>query len=157
MHRQSPFGRLEGPVLVSACLLGIRCRYDGSSKTVRSLLKIHDAVLIPVCPEQLGGLPTPRPKAYFVGGDGEAVVKGSAFLRDIHDRDVTHAFLFGAAQACKVARIIGARYAILKERSPSCGTHAVFIGGDLQLGCGVTSAMLKDLGLSLMNEDGLML
>ena len=157
MHRQSPFGRLEGPVLVSACLLGIRCRYDGSSKTRRSILKIQDIIIIPVCPEQLGGLPTPRPNAYFVGGDGAAVVKGSAFLRDIHDQDVTHAFLFGATQVSKVARILRARYAILKERSPSCGTHAVWIEGKLQRGYGVTSAMLKDLELSLMNEDGLML
>jgi uncharacterized protein YbbK (DUF523 family) len=142
---------------VSACLLGIRCRYDGSSKTRRSLLNIQNIIIIPVCPEQLGGLSTPRPNAYFVGGDGEALVKGRAFLRDIHDQDVTHAFLFGAGQVCKVARILGARYAILKEESPSCGTHTVWIEGNLQRGYGVTSAMLKDLGLSLMNEDGLML
>jgi len=157
MHRQSPFGRLESPVLVSACLLGIRCRYDGSSKTRRSILEIQDIIMIPVCPEQLGGLPTPRPNAYFVGGDGAAVVRGRAFLRDIHDQDVTHAFLFGARQVCKVARILRARYAILKEKSPSCGTHTVWIEGNLQRGYGVTSAMLIDLGLSLMNEDGLML
>jgi uncharacterized protein YbbK (DUF523 family) len=93
--RKSAFARLEGTVLVSACLLGIQCRYDGTSKIHRSLLKIPGIVFIPICPEQLGGLSTPRPSAHLVGGDGQAVVGGKA--QDITEQGqaVTAAFLLG--------------------------------------------------------------
>jgi uncharacterized protein YbbK (DUF523 family) len=157
MPRESAFARLEGPVLVSACLLGIQCRYDGSSKTNRPILKLPGIILIPVCPEQLGGLPTPRPRAHFIGGDGQTVVGGRARIITEQGQDVTAEFLLGASQACKIARITQARYAILKERSPSCGAHTIWIEGCLKDGPGLTAAMLGAQGVCIMNEDGQML
>jgi len=154
---KSAFARLEGAVLVSACLVGIQCRYDGSSNIHRSILKIPGIVLIPICPEQLGGLATPRPSAHLIGGDGHAVVAGKAQVITEQGQAVTAAFLLGASQAVKIARILRARYAILKERSPSCGTHAIWIGGHLKDGLGVTAAMLSAQGVCIMNEDGLLL
>ncbi len=157
MPCKSAFARLEGTVLVSACLLGIQCRYDGSSKTHRPILKIPGIFLIPICPEQLGGLATPRPSAHLVGGDGQAVVVGKAQVITEQGQAVTSAFLLGASQACKIARILRTRYAILKERSPSCGTHSIWIEGHLKDGPGVTAAMLSAQGVCIMNEHGLML
>ena len=157
MPCKSAFARLEGAVLVSACLVGIQCRYDGSSNIHRSILKIPGVVLIPLCPEQLGGLATPRPSAHLVGGDGQAVVSGKAQVITEQGQAVTAAFLLGASQAFKIARILRARYAILKERSPSCGTHAIWIEGHVEDGPGVTAAMLRARGVCIMNEDGLML
>lgn len=154
MSHQSSFAGLAGNVLVSACLLGLRCRYDGSSRTLRSLSKVSDITIIPVCPEQLGGLSTPRPRAYLAGGDGGAVIEGAAQVIDAQGRDVTGAFLLGAAQACRIARILRVRYAILKERSPSCGTHRVHVGGRVCDGLGVTAAMLRRQGVIVVNEDG---
>jgi uncharacterized protein YbbK (DUF523 family) len=137
--------------------VGIQCRYDGSSSTHRSILKIPGIVLIPLCPEQLGGLATPRPSAHLVGGDGQGVVGGKAQVITEQGQAVTAAFLLGASQAVKIARILRARYAILKERSPSCGTHAIWIEGHLKDGLGVTAARLSAQGVCIMNEDGLML
>jgi uncharacterized protein YbbK (DUF523 family) len=120
-------------------------------------MKLSGVVLIPICPEQLGGLATPRPSAHLVGGDGQAVVDGKAHVVTEQGQAVTAAYLLGASQACKIARILRARYAILKERSPSCGTHAIWIEGLLLDGPGVTAAMLSARGVCIMNEDGLML
>jgi uncharacterized protein YbbK (DUF523 family) len=154
---KSAFARLEGSVLVSACLLGIQCRYDGSSSIHRSIFKLPGIVLIPICPEQLGGLATPRPSAHLVGGDGQGVVGGKARVITEQGQDVTEAFLLGASQACNIAHILRAGYAILKEKSPSCGTHAIRIEGLLKEGLGVSAAMLSARGVCLMNEHGLML
>ena len=140
---------------MSACLLGIRCRYDGSARELDIIQKIPGVIFIPVCPEQLGGLPTPRPEAFLIGGDGEAVIKGNAFVRDSQGRDVTRAFLKGANTTHAIALELKIAHALLKERSPSCGTHKIMLGGDFQMGVGVTAAILKAMGVNLMNEDGL--
>jgi uncharacterized protein YbbK (DUF523 family) len=155
--RKSAFARLEGTVLISACLLGIQCRYDGSSNLHRSIFNIPGIVLIPICPEQLGGLATPRPGAHLVGGDGQGVVGGKAQVITEQGQDVTPAYLLGASQACKIAQILRAGFAILKEKSPSCGTHAIWREGLLLEGLGVTAAMLSARGVCIMNEHGLML
>lgn len=155
MPDQSPFGRVMGTVIVSACLLGVGCRYDGSSRETPSVLEMSGVTLIPVCPEQLGGLPTPRTSAQFTGGDGDAVIRGTARVVDSLERDVTGAFLRGAKQACMIAERLHARYAVLKERSPSCGTHEVWVDGRVCAGRGVTAAMLAERGVTVMNEDGL--
>jgi uncharacterized protein YbbK (DUF523 family) len=139
---------------VSACLLGVRCRYDGSSKTCRTILEMPGIIPVPVCPEQLGGLTTPRPPCHLVGGDGGAVLNGTALVRDENGRDVTAVFRAGASEVCRIARMVHAKHAILKERSPSCGTHVVWRDGELVAGCGVAAAMLKDQGTCVMNEDG---
>lgn len=135
-------------ILVSACLLGLPCRYDGSGKAVKAILALaerHD--LVPVCPEQLGGLPTPRPPAE-IGGK-------SVVTRD--GQDVTAPFARGAAMALDIARLCGCTHAILKQRSPSCGSAQVYDGsfsGTLRQGEGVTAALLRQNGICVVDENG---
>ena len=141
----------DSAVLVSACLLGLRARWDGSCRPIEALLsKVSHRRLIPVCPEQMGGLATPRVKASLSGGDGEMVLGASAKVVNEVGRDVTENFLRGARQVLDVARIFGARFAILKERSPSCGVHKTYIDFELTDGCGVTTAALKIPGIEIL-------
>jgi uncharacterized protein YbbK (DUF523 family) len=114
-----------------------------------------DIIPIPICPEQLGGLPTPRPPSYFISGDGLDVLEGRATLVNREDVDVTHHFIHGAENACKIAQLLKVKWAILKEKSPSCATHLIWTEDSLVSGVGVTAAMLKQMGVSLMNEDGI--
>jgi uncharacterized protein YbbK (DUF523 family) len=140
----------NGPVLVSACLLGLATRYDGGSKGEPAIVEYAKShCVVPVCPEQLGGLSTPRPKSSLVGGDGAAVLKGKAKVLSETGRDVTENFLKGAKQTAALARIVGARFVVLKEKSPSCGVAKVYVGETLTDGCGVTTAVLKALGLEI--------
>jgi len=154
MSHKSSFRGLKGPVIISACLLGITCRYDGRSKLHEGLITHPGIIPIPVCPEQLGGLATPRPKACFVGGDGICVLNGGAILINDAGVDVTRNFIEGARHVIRIARLVNARFAILKEKSPSCGSHKVWVGEDLTEGAGVCAAMLAGIGVSIMNEDG---
>lgn len=135
--------------LCSACLLGARCRYDGQSA-------VHDAVvalakteqIIPVCPEQLGGLPTPRAAAERVGAQ--------VMTRD--GGDVTAPFVRGAEETLCIARLYGATGAILKQRSPSCGCGKIYDGtftGTVIEGDGVTAALLKKNGIAVVSEEDL--
>ncbi len=120
--------------LVSACLTGLCTRYDGRSKPSpecrRLLAQYH---WIPVCPEQLGGLPTPRTPADLAGGDGFAVLAGTARVIDREGQDCTGRFLLGARQTLAIARAQDIRLALLKAGSPSCGVHSR---------TGVTAALL---------------
>lgn len=133
-------------ILISACLLGVNCRYNGTGGLREELLKLMTAhSLIPICPEQLGGLPTPRPPAECRGG------------RVITDEgnDVTTAFQTGACEALKLARLYSCHYAILKERSPSCGSGRIYDGtfsGALTFGDGITAALLKSHGIRVFGE-----
>ncbi|RLC72773.1 MAG: DUF523 domain-containing protein [Chloroflexi bacterium] len=150
--------------LVSACLIGISCRYDGQSKPddrVMRLLKRE--VLIPVCPEQLGGLPTPREPSGIVGGEGKSVLSGRARVLNIRGEDVTQNFVQGAHQVLRIAKLLGINTAILKQRSPSCGcgqTQGLRHEGGRRLSCtiegdGVTAALLRSEGLHLLSEEDL--
>ena len=134
-------------VLVSACLLGAACRYDGKAQPVagiEALLERCEA--IPVCPEQLGGLPTPRSPAERQGG--------RVINRD--GADVTDAFSRGAAQALAIARLYGAEIALLKSRSPSCGCREIYDGhfaGRTIPGRGVTAEALAGAGVAVFDEN----
>ncbi|MBN2299185.1 MAG: DUF523 domain-containing protein [Deltaproteobacteria bacterium] len=155
MSHKSSFEQLKGPVLVSACLLGIPCRYNNQSKSHLQILKGIDITPVPVCPEQLGGLPTPRPASYFIGGDGHEVLAGKATLMNREGQDVTGHFINGAVHVCTIAELLKVRYAILKDNSPSCGIHRIWLEDRQVSGQGVTAAMLKRIGISIMNEDGI--
>ena len=150
---------LSGPVLVSACLAGLACRFDGSSTEddeVTRLVREGRAVL--VCPEVDGGLGTPRPPAEIVGGDGRAVLAGRARVITSDGSDVTQAYIAGARKALEAALRSHARRAILKARSPSCGACGVYDGsfsGRLVAGEGVTAAMLRANGVEVVSEDEL--
>ena len=139
------------PILVSACLLGVCCRYDGGGKecpALRQLMPTHQ--LIPVCPEQLGGLPTPRPPAEI---RGERVMNAAG-------EDVTAAFVRGAKETLRLAGLYGAQTAILKARSPSCGAGQVYDGsfsGALRGGNGITAALLIEHGIRVLGESELAL
>ncbi|MGI6082235.1 MAG: DUF523 domain-containing protein [Limnochordia bacterium] len=137
--------------LVSACLLGYACRYDGGHCRRRDL-DVDSAELIPFCPEQAGGLPTPREPAEIVGGDGEAVLAGSAHVRTQGGMNVTEQYLRGAQAALKLCQELGIKRAVLKARSPSCGVRAIYDGtfsGATRPGAGVTAALLRRHGICL--------
>jgi uncharacterized protein YbbK (DUF523 family) len=117
---------------------------------------IKEGKAIPVCPEQLGGLSTPRNPAEIVGGDGEDVLDGKARVIDNQGRDVTDAFIRGAYETYRIAKTIGADEAILKEKSPSCGSCWIYDGsfqGKKKPGVGVTTALLKRKGIKVISED----
>lgn len=138
-------------ILVSACLCGIHCRYDGSAKPDAELVELLQyGRVLPVCPEQLGGLTTPRPCAELREGDSAAVLAGTASVVNTAGDDVTAAFMRGAAETLQLARICRAERAILKANSPSCGCGAIYDGtfsGILKEGDGVTAALLKQNGI----------
>jgi len=156
MARAYRAGYLGGvaKVLVSACLAGRACRYDGKDKLVKGLLdalRAERVEIVPFCPEEAGGLGTPRPAAQLVGGDGEAVAGGSARVLSERGEDVTEAFLDGARQAVDAAREHGCAVAYLKERSPSCGCAQVHTDKGLVRGCGVTTALLRRAGVATVS------
>lgn len=128
--------------LVSACLVGLCSRYDGTIKanvTCLDFLKGH--TYIPICPEQLGGLPTPRPAADIINGDGFSVLRGEAFVCTKDGNDVTSLFTQGAKQVLQIAQSQTITAVCLKARSPSCAVH----------GCiGVTAALLSKHGFTLL-------
>ncbi len=138
-------------VLVSMCLLGVNCRYNGVPKedvTVKELLNREDITLIPVCPEQLGGLSTPRTPSER---KGEIVVSSEG-------EDRTEAFMGGAREALHVAKLYGCEVALLKERSPSCGNKEVYDGSFSETvvpGEGVTAELLRKNGVKVFGESEL--
>mgnify|MGYP002733727621 CR=1 FL=1 len=137
---------MNEPILVSACLLGVACRYDGQAKLHPAVAALMDTyTLIPFCPEVYGGLPTPREPAELQNG---RVATSSG-------RDVTDAYRRGAQETLTLAMRMGCRVAILKERSPSCGKGTVHDGrfqGGLVPGNGVTAALLMENGLTVYGE-----
>lgn len=140
-----------GPVLVSACLLGVRCRFDGGTKPDPRVLALAERCgIVPVCPEQLGGLSTPRERHERVG------------LRVLSEtgNDATEAFERGADEAIRLAQLAGARHAVLKARSPSCGVGQIYDGtfqGRVVPGDGVLAERLRALGFALETEEDVVL
>lgn len=133
-------------ILVSACLLGINCRYDGSgflNSELKTLLDSH--CVIPICPEIYGGLSTPRPQAEISNGK----------VLSISGEDVTDKFYKGAEETLKLAKLFGCKLAILKERSPSCGCGTIYDGsfsGTLVSGNGITAELLMRNGIKVIGE-----
>lgn len=133
-------------ILVSACLLGMRVRYDGQSKPNDAVIALMDRhELIPVCAEVFGGLPTPRVPAER---KGERVVTKDG-------RDVTAEYVRGAEEVARIAKLYGCTHAILKEKSPSCGKSRIYDGthtGTLTSGNGVLAEMLMEMGVKVVGE-----
>jgi uncharacterized protein YbbK (DUF523 family) len=133
---------------ISACLLGVACRYDGHAATHPAALALAAREpCLPLCPEQLGGLPTPRPAAQIVGGTGADVLDGRARVVDADGRDVTTAFCRGAQEAADLCARLGVQAVVLKARSPSCGAGCIYQGDRLVSGDGVAAALLRRRGL----------
>jgi len=138
-------------IIVSACLAGINCKYDGGNnldQTVVDLVMSGQAVAI--CPEVMGGLPTPR-----VGAEGILDLEGKPKVVTKDGRDVTAEFYEGAEKALQIAQIIGAEAAILQPRSPSCGFGKVYDGTftrTLVDGMGMTAQMLSEKGIPIFGD-----
>ncbi|CRF32640.1 hypothetical protein BRSU_0930 [Brachyspira suanatina] len=137
-------------VLVSACLLGLKCRYDSNDNKSNELLKVISMGynLIPVCPEQLGGLSTPRKPAEII--DGRVI--------NINNEDVTENFLNGANEVLKLAKLYKIELAILKERSPSCGFGKIYDGTFSKMvinGNGICADLLYNNGVKIIGESGI--
>lgn len=134
-------------ILVSACLLGAPCRYDGESAADARVLSLTAGhALVPVCPEQLGGLPTPRPPGEI--HCGRVITKTG--------QDETDAYRRGAEAAAALARTLGCRSAVLKARSPSCGCGRIYDGSftrRLVDGDGIFAAVLKREGVRVVTEE----
>lgn len=149
-------------VLVSACLLGVDCRFDGQLCPDAALRKLAaQGRVVPFCPEVFGGLPTPRLPAEIenahAGLDGNAVLEGRTRVVACDGSDVTAQFLAGATGALELAQHLDIRRAILKSRSPSCGVGQIHDGrfvGVLVSGDGVTAALLKRSGIQTITEAG---
>jgi uncharacterized protein YbbK (DUF523 family) len=146
--------------LVSACLVGVTCRFDGQS-CPQAYLQARAArgELLPICPEVVAGLPVPRLPAEIEGAgeglDGGAVLEAKTRVLTIEGVDVTPAFLSGAHQTLAAVQRWGIQRAILKARSPSCGVAAIYSGqfsGELVPGDGVTAALLRRAGVQVMTE-----
>lgn len=140
-------------ILVSACLLGVACRYNGVSRKQDNVISfLKGKRFVPICPESLSGLPVPREPAEFDQGDGTTVRSGKSRILLADGADVTEAFLRGAAESLKISRLVGASEAVLKDHSPSCGVYQVYNRGRLVSGVGVFSAMLLLEGVALKSE-----
>jgi uncharacterized protein YbbK (DUF523 family) len=143
-------------ILVSACLLGVNCRYDGgNSRDENAINRLKTGELIPVCPEEAGGLSTPRPPVEIVGGDGNDVLDGKAKVMTVDGEDKTEEFLKGARHALALAQSQGVTRVILKAKSPSCGCGTIYDGsfsGTLISGDGVTTALLKRHGIEVITN-----
>ncbi|PLX94635.1 MAG: DUF523 domain-containing protein [Desulfuromonas sp.] len=147
---------MSRPVLVSACLLGLPTRYDGKSKrhdATLDWLKKQGLTPVPVCPEQLAGLATPRPRTFFSSGDGTAVLNRTGSVVSEHGDDMNERFRLGAHRTLEVARLCGAQEALLKERSPSCGVRTIYRGEDKVPGQGVCAALLQQNGIAILSEE----
>jgi uncharacterized protein YbbK (DUF523 family) len=148
----------EMMILVSACLLGSKVRYDGSDKASDNdalAELIARGQVIAVCPEVAGGLGVPRLPAEIQHGDGAAVLGNQAQVFDSAGKDVTDAFVSGAQQALQLAQANNIKVAILKARSPSCGNKQIYDGTfskALRDGQGVTAALLEQHGIKVFNE-----
>ena len=145
--------------LVSACLLGCPTAYDGEARLQAGLVALTaQGRVVPVCPEVAGGMGIPREPAEIVGGDGDDVLDGQARVVTVAGVDVTEAYLRGAECALEVVKQHNITRAILKQRSPSCGSTHVYDGthsGRLRAGQGVTAALLRRHGVTVWSEDDL--
>ncbi|AKQ67417.1 Purine nucleoside phosphorylase [Myxococcus hansupus] len=157
--REQRTAALQGApvVLVSACLLGEACRYDGrSQRSERVLAALADKDIVPICPEVASGLPVPRPPVDLCGGTGVDVWAGRATaVERAEGVDRTEAFQRGACLAFDAARRFGATVALLKEKSPSCGSQRVYESGQLRAGEGITTALLREHGVTVLSDEDL--
>lgn len=144
-------------VLVSSCLLGENCKYNGGNNyeaAVKERLKATEVVA--VCPERFGGLPIPRPPAEIKGGGGADVWTGQAKVVTEAGEDVTAQFIKGAQKTLELAQKHDCKLAVLKARSPSCGCRQIYDGrfsGQVKPGTGVTTALLVEQGIKVINEE----
>ena len=131
--------------IISACLLGINCRYNGENRINQKLVELASKeVLIPVCPEQLGGFNTPREQMKIIEGTGSDVLNGKTKIINESGFNVTDKVIRGSLEVLKIVRIFEIKEAIMKTDSPSCGSNVSSEG--------VTTVMLKRNGIKVFSE-----
>ena len=135
---------MKEKILVSACLLGTNCKYSGGNNYSEEVMEyLKDYEIIPICPEQLGGLPTPRPASEIIE---DKVINNEG-------TDVTYNYQNGAEEALKIAKLLGIKKALLKAKSPSCGNGKIYDGtfsGTLIDGDGITTKLLKENNIEVI-------
>jgi len=150
--------------IVSACLVGINCRWNRTSWAIPKLVKeLKEGKIIPLCPEQLGGLPTPRSPAGIFNGTGDDVLAGKKVVLNKKGEDITEPFLKGSQEVLKIAKMLGIKEAVLKRTSPCCGVGKVWrksrkgkkLSNKLVSGDGVLTALLKKNGIKVISEKDL--
>jgi uncharacterized protein YbbK (DUF523 family) len=145
-------------ILISSCLLGERVKYNGGDNRVLSTILetwLRDDRLLPFCPEVTGGLPVPRNPVELQNGEGADLLQGKATAIDTTGCDVSDYFVKGAQAALELAQKHAVTIAILKERSPSCGSHLIYSGnfdGTVKPGKGVTASLLEQHGIKVFSE-----
>lgn len=148
----------QPPLIVSSCLAGVPCRYDGRAKPDAEIIElVKEGKAVPLCAEVLGNLPTPRPAVEIVNGDGADVLAGKARVTNTDGDDFTQEFVDGARAAADRAEEIGATRAILQAMSPSCGCGTIYDGtmtGAKKTGDGVFAAELKARGIEVEARRG---
>ncbi len=140
-------------VIVSACLLGVRCRYNGKVLEKRKLpVDMEDVIL--VCPETLAGLKMPRTPSFFNNEKtGLGVLRGETGVVSSDGEDRTEEFLEGSKKALDIAKRYNVKKAYLKERSPSCGVNVVYVNNERKKGMGVTAALFKENGIEVIGVE----
>ncbi len=143
-------------IAISACLIGVPCRYNGKAATSKDLMKaLKEEELLAFCPEILGGLPTPRQPAEIINGTGIQVLKRERKIFDRLGNDITAAYIKGAYCSLDLLKKHGVKEAYLKDNSPSCGVTKIYDGSFTQNkinGFGVTAALLNDSGITVYHE-----
>lgn len=140
-------------ILISACLCGVNCKYNGENNINKEILELFsEGKAIPVCPEQLGGLPTPRPAMEIKGGTGADVLDGTARVIAADGTDATGNFIKGAFETLGIAQKANIKEAFLKAKSPSCGAGGIYDGSfseKIIAGNGVTAELLIRNGIKV--------
>jgi len=143
-------------IIVSACLTGANCTYKGGNNLDKRLKDmVEGGRAVPVCPEELGGLGTPRHRAEIAGGDGKDVLAGRARVLSAAGRDVTKNYIAGARASLKKAREHGVKLAVFKSNSPACGLGRIYdgtFGKKMKRGNGVCAQLFLDSGIFVMTE-----
>lgn len=141
--------------IISACLCGVNCKYNGLNNVNAKCLELFEkGEAILVCPEELGGLSTPRRPAEIVGISSD-VLHGSAIVINNINEDVSLEFIKGAYETLEIVKLNNIKNAILKEGSPSCGVNFIYDGkfnGNKIKGCGITTLILQENGINVISE-----
>lgn len=149
---------MKSKILISACLMGFNVRYNASHKAQlkETLARLHNENRLVIhCPELAAGLPTPRPPAEIVGGNGNDVLQETAIVRERTGNDATAHYQLAAWLALRAAREAGCDVALLTDGSPTCGSQTIYDGtfnGQRHTGMGVTAALLQQHGITVFSD-----
>ena len=144
----------KAPIIVSACLLGKRCRYNGEDRAHAGVIRfLRRKKYLAVCPEKLAGWGVPRPPVEFHGGGAREVASGQATINDSRGRNRTAGLIKGVTKALRRALKFQPSEAILKEKSPSCGVSRVYLDGKLSRGQGLFAYSLRRNGVKVRSEE----